>query len=110
MVINSLITIFADVDDFTKRGWIELKYSKSFPKKALTPVRLHHFTAQQKNFLRKHNEIAGACFVLWQVADWYFLFNGNFDRLGELTKEQMVNSAVYCADTLEVDKLIKCLI
>jgi hypothetical protein len=57
-------------------GWIELKYLKAWPKRPETPVRIHHFTKQQRIWLRRHCQLGGNSFLLIQCKREWLLFDG----------------------------------
>ena len=57
-------------------GWIELKWVEKWPVRADTPVRLPHFTPQQKLHLRRRWHLGGNAYLLLQVDQDWFLFNG----------------------------------
>ena len=57
-------------------GWMELKWVEKWPKRAATPVRLPHFTPQQKLHLRRRWVMGGNAYLLLQVEQDWYLFNG----------------------------------
>lgn len=57
-------------------GWVELKFKKEWPKRKTTPVRIPHFTQQQRNFLMKRHNLGGKAFLLLRVEDEWLLFDG----------------------------------
>lgn len=59
-------------------GWIELKYIKNWPKKPEDPVRIAHFTPQQRTWLTLRNLRGGKAFLLLKVgeSEWV-LFQGS---------------------------------
>lgn len=62
-------------------AWVELKYLEGAPKKPSTPVRIPHFTAEQKLWLRKRGICGGLAWLFVQVGGAnpqdteYFLFD-----------------------------------
>jgi len=59
-------------------GWVELKYSKNWPVKEETQVRIEHFTQQQRVWLMRRWHNQGACWLCLQVSktkDW-LVFTG----------------------------------
>lgn len=48
-------------------GWIELKTLVSWPKRKTTPIRLEHFTIEQRHFLAGRGATGGHCFLLLRV-------------------------------------------
>lgn len=57
-------------------GWIELKWVEKWPARSSTPVRLPHFTPQQKLHLRRRWHLGGNAYLLLQVDQDWFLLNG----------------------------------
>lgn len=55
--------------------WIEIKYLDAFPKRPATPVRINHFTAEQKLWLKRRGEVGGRVLLFVQVGREYFLFD-----------------------------------
>lgn len=56
-------------------AWVELKRLDAFPKRAATPVRINHFTVEQKLWLRRRGEAGGRAWLFVQVGQEYFLFD-----------------------------------
>lgn len=56
-------------------GWLELK-SVDLPKNPDTPVRVPHFTPQQKVFLRKRTACGGIALLFLKAGPWWLLFDG----------------------------------
>lgn len=82
------------------RGWIELKYLAEWPKLPETPVRIDHFTNQQRNFLRRRWNAGGGAWLLMRVGSRGVLENLLFsgpeaaDFLGYLDRAKLVSLAV----------------
>jgi hypothetical protein len=75
-------------------GWIELKWEKEWPAKG-GPLRVPHYTQQQKVWARRRRYRGGACWLLLQVgADW-ILLDGLVAALslGEVNREQLIDRA-----------------
>lgn len=62
----------------TTLGWIELKqvHEKDIPKRDATPLRLDHFTAEQRAWLAGRANAGGACWVLLLLGEEWLLFRG----------------------------------
>jgi hypothetical protein len=92
-------------------GWIELKHSPDFPKKDATPVRLRHFTDEQRLFLISRGETGGYCWVLWQIKRDYFLFDHTVVwQLGDLPKQGLLDHAYrHWTPKLDTETLIEAL-
>lgn len=57
-------------------GWIELKYIKELPKRESTPIRIPHFTQQQKLWIQTYGSLGGNAWVFVCLpSDWCFLFS-----------------------------------
>jgi hypothetical protein len=57
-------------------GWLELKHLDAWPARASTPVRIEHFTMEQKAWLINHAREGGRAFLLLRVDHQYLLFHG----------------------------------
>lgn len=77
-------------------GWLELKCIEGWPKKPQTPLRIPHFTPQQKVWLLKHYRAGGEVYVLLKVHTDWLLLGAEYSamHLGEATKEELCSSAV----------------
>jgi len=58
-------------------GWIELKYSRSWPARKNTPLRLPHYTPQQRVWAIEHWICGGAVWLVVQIGgtEW-LVFDG----------------------------------
>lgn len=70
-------------------GWIELKQLDAWPAREDTPVRIEHYTPQQRIRARKRWKKGGNCFWLLQVRNDWLLLDGNV--AAELYDEQREN-------------------
>lgn len=57
-------------------GWLELKWLRSWPKRAGSIVTIDHYTPQQRTFHRVRWHCGGAVHVLLQVKKTWLLFDG----------------------------------
>jgi hypothetical protein len=81
--------------------WIELKYSKAWPKRPRTVVRLEHFTREQKQWLVDRGKVGGCCGVLWQVGSEYLFFDWRAaPYLGTLTRAELYECALWHGKSL----------
>lgn len=73
-------------------GWIELKQVDEWPKRATTPLRVPHFTSQQRVWLRRRVMSGGRAFVLIKVARDWILLRGDVAarHLGNVPKEELI--------------------
>lgn len=57
-------------------GWIELKNIKELPKRQSTPIRIPHFTQQQKLWLQTYGSLGGNAWVFVGLPNnWFMLFS-----------------------------------
>lgn len=77
-------------------GWLELKWVRRWPRGADTPVRVEHFTQEQRVWLRRRATRGGRVHLLLQCRHEYVLLDGLRASvlLGEATREQLVDAAV----------------
>ena len=74
------------------QGWIELKTIKAWPKRPDTPVKVKHFTPQQRVWLHKSGQMGGSprLFLVERSAGIGFWFNHwRAQDVGQLTKSQL---------------------
>ena len=77
-----------------KAGWIELKQVPK-PVNPSTPVRVPHFTKQQKVWLANYGSAGGLAFVLVGVGNmWYLLSWQHAYMIGEYTKHELMEHCV----------------
>tara|TARA_R100001443_G_scaffold487_6_gene2037 strand:+ start:16369 stop:16782 length:414 start_codon:yes stop_codon:yes gene_type:complete len=77
-----------------KEGWIELKYRDKFPVRNNTPIKLHHFTKEQKLWHDNRVKNGGRTFLFVKVEKTYYLFKGkNIQFVGTMNKEEMENKS-----------------
>jgi penicillin-binding protein-related factor A (putative recombinase) len=68
--------------------WVELKKVPR-PRNARTPVRVPHFTPQQRAWLKTRTRHGGRAFVLIQIGRAYFLHGPeDVDQIGNMTIHQ----------------------
>lgn len=74
-------------------AWIELKALKAWPKKG-GPLRIPHFTDEQKNWARRRMAAGGEVFLLVKVRSEWFIFDGDaYQDVGNMTREEMIEAA-----------------
>jgi hypothetical protein len=96
-------------------GWIELKYLEKWPKNAdLMPVKIGHFTPQQRIWLRKRSSYGGKVFLLLKVGKReHLLFKGDdaANYIGIFTRQQLIElSCCYMPKGLNKREFLKCLV
>lgn len=79
-------------------GWIELKNVEDWPKKQDTPLRVDHFTVEQRAWLFRRWMSGGLAFLLLRVrkpSDW-LLFDGltASNIVGKVSKNELFRSAL----------------
>lgn len=77
-------------------GWIELKAVKEWPKRETTPLRVPHFTQQQRVWLTRRHEKGGLALLLLQVADEFLLLSGvdAATLLGNATRDELRTASI----------------
>jgi len=86
--------------------WLELKHVHEWPKRKTTPVRLNHFTAEQRQWLLQRGLAGGTCGVLLQVKNEYFAFNWfKSQRLSTLTRDELMAAACWHQHVLDLSFL-----
>ena len=74
-------------------GWLELKHAHEWPVRADTPLKLDHFTPQQRLFIRRHAPFGCNVKMLLQVDRDYILLEGEVALLiGTLTKQGLIDA------------------
>jgi hypothetical protein len=61
-------------------GWLELKELEDWPKRASTPVRIHHLMLEQVTFLESWQASGGKAHLLLQVNRNYLLLTAGLAR------------------------------
>lgn len=84
-------SISAGVPDINwTHGWIELKCVAAYPKRETTPVRVPHFTPEQKSWALRRAACGGKVHLLMKAAnDWYLFGAPRLVEVGELTRQQL---------------------
>ena len=88
-------------------GWVELKWLPRWPKGVGEPVRVKHFTPQQRVWLRRRWRRGGRAYVLLQVAQDWLLFDGATaaDHLGRVSRERLFELALKTWRKLDEEEL-----
>lgn len=88
-------------------GWIECKQLPNWPKTAeFEPVKIKHFTPQQRVWLKMRAKRKGVVYFLLKVKNEWLLFNGidAAEHVGTMTRPQLRELAVKCWDNGLKDK------
>ncbi len=73
--------------------WVELKIANSWPKRG-GPLRLPHFTTEQKNWAARRTAAGGQVFLVLKVrSEWFIFDSDSYDRVGQMTREEMMEAA-----------------
>jgi len=92
-------------------GWIELKSLEEWPKREDTPLRVDHYTPQQKVWAVRRRRAHGRCHLLLKVGqDWLLLDGAVAAReLGKVTKERLMELAEEKWVGAPGEELLECL-
>jgi len=82
-------------------GWLELKWIREYPKREDTTIRLHHFTKQQRIWLKRHWQLGGNAFLLLQIKREWFLFEAlyAYEWVGLVPVAELRKNAVWHSTT-----------
>lgn len=77
-------------------GWVELKQEDEWPKRESTPLRVPHFTPQQRVWLTRRVKSGGRAFMLIKVNRDWLLFRGDVAAkiVGHATRQQLIQLAL----------------
>jgi len=76
-------------------GWCELKYVREYPKRISTPIRVNHFTEDQKRFLGRMIRHGYKARVLVMVEDDLYLFGSPaLFSVGKMQRDVMHDNAL----------------
>jgi hypothetical protein len=89
-----------------EEGWIELKHAKEWPKRG-GPLKLKHFTPEQRLWIHTRQKAGGKAFVLLKVAKDYFLF-WDCDGVGQnLNREELIQlSEVHTCGSFPTEEIL----
>ena len=93
-------------------GWIELKHAHEWPKRPTTPLKIEHFTKQQRSFIRRHGKAGANVSVLLQVERDYFLLDWDAAlQIGEFIKADYYGDLriAYWKNGLQYEQFIDCI-
>lgn len=94
-------------------GWIELKFAATWPKREATPLRLDHFTPQQRNWLRRRWLAGGRAFLFLKVGREWLLFDGltAASKVGRVPRAELIAVALRHWQGLpKKEELLSCLL
>jgi hypothetical protein len=77
-------------------GWIELKWVRDVPKRKTTPLRIEHYTPEQRVWALRRIAAGGKVFLLLKAKDEWFLFDGGVaaQYLNKSTLEELRKVAI----------------
>ncbi|RKZ20214.1 hypothetical protein DRQ50_00210 [bacterium] len=95
-------------------GWIELKWIRAWPKGEDTPVRIEHYTPQQRVWALRRRRAGGRCWWLLRCRSEWLLLDGADAALVVNTegcnKTKLIEVAVkYWPKSIDQKELIECL-
>lgn len=74
-------------------GWIELKWLRAWPKRPGTPVRIPHYTDDQKNWSARRAATGETVWLLLKCRNEWLLFDSDSSKdVGTLTKQEMIDN------------------
>lgn len=74
-------------------AWVELKIGKCWPKRG-GPLRLPHFTSEQKRWALRRAAAGGDVFLALKVRSEWFIFDADgMQEVGNLTKEELIEAS-----------------
>lgn len=77
-------------------GWAEIKISSKWPVKDTTPLRIDHYTDQQRKWAQNWVEAGGSYRLVCKVAGEWFVFKvPDSLEVGKLTRAEMVTRATF---------------
>lgn len=77
-------------------GWMELKHVSDWPARETTPVRIPHYSIDQKEFLEKKGKCQGNSWLFIQVAGDFLLYDWRSAQyLPDKTKTEMVELSCF---------------
>lgn len=92
-------------------GWVELKWARRWPERG-GPLRLDHFTREQRVWLRRRWHRGGAAWLLLQVGREWMLFDGEVAAhvVGRSTRGELQrHAAAHWPDGLDSGDLLQML-
>jgi hypothetical protein len=76
-------------------GWIELKVISKWPVRETTPVRIEHFTDEQKRWALRRAACGGNYWLVVKVRAEIFVFGPDAAQsVGEMTRAEMLEAAL----------------
>lgn len=76
-------------------GWIELKWIRRWPKvPAERPILIHHYTPQQRLWIRRRGRLGGKSFLLLQVGrEWLLFKHEEAYFVGKISRDELYKTA-----------------
>jgi hypothetical protein len=95
-VENALLDMGMPDICLARNSWLEAKYVKSYPVRESTPLRIPHYTEDQRRWAIRHEKAGGRVWLVLKVArDWYIFRPPESLLVGELTKDELKEKALH---------------
>ena len=74
-------------------GFIELKILKAWPKRTDTPVKIPHYTDEQREWARRRTAAGEDVWFMLKVrSEWLLLDSDGSSRIGEMNKQELIEA------------------
>lgn len=95
--IENLITSEKGMPDVEGIGfWAELKYKGQWPVRHATPLRLGHYTSEQKSWLLRRATRGEQTWLVLQVRkEWFFFDAWAAQQVGNLCHQELIDCATH---------------
>lgn len=89
--------------------WWELKHVDFWPKRASTPLRIEHYTVDQRKWLRRRGMAGGAAGLMLQVDREYMVFNWFYAQVvGRLPRGELLPLAAgYWRGSVDANEILQ---
>lgn len=76
-------------------GWAEIKWLPRWPMRKDTPVRIPHYTDDQRRWLRERQAAGERCFLVLQIRREWFVWDADgAQTIGHQTRQEMIDGAL----------------
>lgn len=75
-------------------GFVELKWARAWPKKHTTPLRIDHYTDDQRHWLLRRAAAGGGAWLALKVrSEWFIFCADSAQQVGFLTRQELTEQA-----------------